>query len=700
MKKSILTIYLCICTLLSNAQQFRIENDMVSRHFSIEEKTFCSKSLKLNYSDTNFISEENPEFSILVNGAIYTGQSKWNCISVRDTTDLFVGLGKVISMQSANKDFIVELIYMLYPSSPVIRKALRVVNTGMTELKLEAIDVEKLNMEIMPAAMWVINNYARNKRHEQYVGDWHDPLISIHDFNNNKGLIIGNEALGVTKRIGVLEEGRYMTAGLTHPEQAYPFRKWLSPSETYTTPWVFIAPYLHYDYAFPLNTIVPDFVRKHMGVRIEEIKEKPMFVYNTWYPFLWNIDENLVRELALAASECGVEEFIIDDGWQINIDLHSEGRKLYGDWEVNKEKFPNGLKPVFDYIKSLGMRPGLWLSLASVDPSSQVYRQHPEWFVKNKKNEHISLHSVDNHGYTACMGTDWYGYIKETLLRLVREHGLEYVKLDLAIVTSAYVYDVDHTGCNATDHLSHKDREESFAVIYERCMQLFDELHTEAPDLFIDCTFETAGKMHLTDFGIARHAEGNWLSNIEHNNPNGSLRVRHLAWSRTPVIPAASLVIGNLCMDNDHHELDFFSLAGTLPIMLGDPRQLSEDQRKWYKSWSSWLKKAESKHGFMSFRQDLPGFGEPAEGSWDAFSRINTETGSGGIIGIFRHGSHESNRQITIPWLKPDSKYIIRQGPENKMITVMLGRELEKTGFNVKFENLYEGTLFECIEYE
>ena len=33
--------------------------------------------------------------------------------------------------------------------------------------------------------------------------------------------------------------------------------------------------------------------------------------------------------------------------------------EIHGDWEPDKKKIPDGLKPVFDYIKSLGMKPGL-----------------------------------------------------------------------------------------------------------------------------------------------------------------------------------------------------------------------------------------------------------------------------------------------------------------------------------------------------
>ena len=44
------------------------------------------------------------------------------------------------------------------------------------------------------------------------------------------------------------------------------------------------------------------------------------------------------------------------------------------------------------------------------------------------------------------------------------------------------------------------------------------------------------------------------------------------------------------------------------------------------KSWADWLRKMQTNHDFMSFRQDLKGYGEPAEGNWDGYQRINSET--------------------------------------------------------------------------
>jgi alpha-galactosidase len=434
-----------------------------------------------------------------------------------------------------------------------------------------------------------------------------------------------------------------------------------------------------------------------MGVRVECIPKKPMFVYNTWEPFFTHVNAKLICELADAAAECGIEEFVIDDGWQINID----GKFGRGDWIVDEKKFPGGLKPVFDYIKSKGMRPGLWLSLAWAGASSKVRAEHPEWFAKDKRGNLANLHDISygkkSGEATACMATPWREYIRDKILGLVKDHGLAYVKLDLAIATSAYVYDDSHTGCYAKDHPGHAGREDSFEEIYANCMKLFDELHEAAPDLFIDCTFETAGKMYLMDYGIAKHAEGNWLSNIRPRPfvEEGQRYVRNLAWGRTPALPATSLVIGNLFMNGRRHMLGFKSLAGTLPIMLGDPRKLTPAERAEYKEWASWLKGLETRHSFMSFRQDLPGFGEPQDGSWDGFARINTETKSGGLVGVFRHNAAERSRRVTVRYLDPNAQYVVLKGAKGEKTAEMTGRELEQDGFEVVLPERIDGELFE-----
>jgi alpha-galactosidase len=422
-----------------------------------------------------------------------------------------------------------------------------------------------------------------------------------------------------------------------------------------------------------------------MGIRFAQIDHKPTFVYNTWVPFRSNINEKLIYELIDAAAESGIEEFIVDDGWE----------EHFGDWEIDKAKFPNGLKPIFDYIKSKGMKAGLWISLAAVAGSSKIVKAHPEWIIKDKNGEMANLHEPSKKELTADMTTPWKDYIKEVVLKQVRENGLQYVKLDLAIVTSAYMFDRSVAGSYSKDSKIYKDREESYLEIYRSAWQVFDELHREAPQLFIDCTFETMGALQLIDYDMCKHAEGNWLSNFYEHPPFGSLRVRQAAWQRAPVIPAGTMIIGNQEMDAPNALLSLKSLAGAMPIMLGDPRKLSAAQRAAFKQWSVWLRQTQERHNYMLFRQDLPGFGEPTEGMWDGFQRINTETQSGGIVGVFRQGGTETERQVTIKHLSPTKKFTVKEALTGKVVLQATGQQLAQTGFRVKLTAPYDGKLFE-----
>ena len=90
----------------------------------------------------------------------------------------------------------------------------------------------------------------------------------------------------------------------------------------------------------------------------------------------------------------------------------------------------------------------------------------------------------------------------------------------------------------------------------------------------------------------------------------------------------------------------------------------------------------ERRYGIMSYRQDLPGFGEPMEGMWDGFQRVNTEEKNGGIIGIFRHGSVELKRIVTINYLDPLKTYEVR-AMDGTVVASMTGSDLREKGFEV-----------------
>jgi alpha-galactosidase len=631
------------------------------------------------------------EFGFRMDGREYGHASGWALAGLQNVRAPHGGEGVELVLRSADALVEASLRYLLYPGSTVMRKRLTIKNLSSASVPLEDLDVESFTLEHYHPGThgWVYSDYGRRKSLAPFQGGRQDSLVALHNPDWGQGVVLGNEAPGVMKYIGVNDGALRFRAGLARSDAPLPFRRWLDAGESYVAPQVFSLVYAgHRRFETVLSTQIPQFVRKHMGTRLSAYPRKPTFVYNTWEPFQKNIDEKLVMELATSAAAAGAKTFVIDDGWQ----------DIYGDWNVDQAKFPRGLRPVMDHIKRLGMKPGLWISIGSAETRSKVFREHPEWFVRNAEGRHYSVHAdADTDKMTACMSTGWRGYMQQLLNRLVREHGLEYVKLDFAVVTSPYQYDPAKAGCYAPGHPGHHDRAESLSTNYDHLWTLFDAFKAQHPHVFIDCTFETMGGNQLIDYAMLQHAEGNWLSNFVQADELNDLRVRNMAWWRSPAMPATSLVIGNSRLNDVGFEMHLKSLAGSLPIFLGDPRAMSDTARALSKRYSDFFARVQMKHDAFSFRQDLEGFGEPSEGAWDGFQRINLDTLSGGLVGVFRHGAREPSRRAYVSWLAPDRRYAVRRIDGSEVLRAT-GRELRDTGWDVTIAALYGGELFEVSE--
>lgn len=75
------------------------------------------------------------------------------------------------------------------------------------------------------------------------------------------------------------------------------------------------------------------------------------------------------------AAELGVETFIIDAAWYLG-----DFPKGVGNWEVDREKFPDGLEPISQHIRDKGMGFGLYFDPEYAVPGTLMAREHPEFF--------------------------------------------------------------------------------------------------------------------------------------------------------------------------------------------------------------------------------------------------------------------------------------------------------------------------------
>ena len=99
-------------------------------------------------------------------------------------------------------------------------------------------------------------------------------------------------------------------------------------------------------------------------------------VLNTWEAVYFDHDFDTLSRLAERAAAVGVERFVLDDGWYGGRRDDTSG---LGDWWVSPDAHPNGLTPLIERVRALGMEFGIWVEPEMVNPDSDLYRAHPEW---------------------------------------------------------------------------------------------------------------------------------------------------------------------------------------------------------------------------------------------------------------------------------------------------------------------------------
>ncbi len=117
------------------------------------------------------------------------------------------------------------------------------------------------------------------------------------------------------------------------------------------------------------------FVRRHIVRGTWRDKPRPVLL-NSWEACYFKFDEGSLLKLAKAGADCGVELFVLDDGW---FGKRDDDHSSLGDWTVNTKKLPHGLTGLAEKISAMGMAFGLWVEPEMVNADSELYRAHPDW---------------------------------------------------------------------------------------------------------------------------------------------------------------------------------------------------------------------------------------------------------------------------------------------------------------------------------
>ncbi|WP_191601993.1 alpha-galactosidase [Marinomonas algicola] len=234
-----------------------------------------------------------------------------------------------------------------------------------------------------------------------------------------------------------------------------------------------------------LNAMSQAFHRE-ARTRLQLSKPRPVHL-NTWEAFYFEHDLESLKALADAAAEVGVERYILDDGWFKGRD-HDQA--ALGDWFVDNKKYPDGLMPLIQHVKDLGMEFGLWFEPEMLNPDSDLFRDHPEWALQLPQYEAV----LGRYQLVLNLANpDAYAYIRERLLSLLSEYPIDYIKWDMNREYTQPGSDI------------HPEAHAQVLALYG----LLKEINDAFPQLEIESCASGGARV---DFGILNYTKRFWAS--------------------------------------------------------------------------------------------------------------------------------------------------------------------------------------------
>ena len=259
------------------------------------------------------------------------------------------------------------------------------------------------------------------------VGSWSTkealPQGIIHDKHNGEMIMFQIESNNSWYyEIGAVPGCYYLYMGGANATNGS-WSKKLIPGETYQTVSVSLA------FGKSLNEVLGEMTkhRRHFAGKCVADENLPA-IFNEYMHLSWDgpCEEN-VKKYAPVVAKTGVEYYVIDCGWHDecspNIIYHFVGK-----WRESNARFPNGVKATLDFIKSLGMKPGLWIEPESVGWKSEIidyYNDDTCFLCRHGKP--IVVH---NRRFVDFRHPKVVEYLTESIRYMVEDLGAEYIKLD------------------------------------------------------------------------------------------------------------------------------------------------------------------------------------------------------------------------------------------------------------------------------
>lgn len=256
----------------------------------------------------------------------------------------------------------------------------------------------------------------------------------------------------------------------------------LAPGESVQTPWIIGS------WGDGLSELSARF-HDEWRARPQHPRRPRPITLNTWEAVYFDHSLERLTALADAAADVGVERFVLDDGWFSGRRDDTAG---LGDWFVDESVWPDGLHPLVDHVRALGMEFGLWVEPEMINTDSDLARRHPDWILRGR----MALPpSARQQQVLNLAHPEAYDYISGRLHALLEEYPIAYLKWD-----------------HNRDLVDAGSGPEGVSRVHDHTLALYrllDELKTRHPGLEIESCASGGARV---DLGILDRTDRIWTS--------------------------------------------------------------------------------------------------------------------------------------------------------------------------------------------
>ena len=114
----------------------------------------------------------------------------------------------------------------------------------------------------------------------------------------------------------------------------------------------------------------------HRGMQTGDI------LLNSWEGIYLDITEDKIIKMMDDIASFGGELFVMDDGWFGDKYPRKQDNSSLGDWVVDKQKLPGGIKALTDAARERKLKFGIWIEPEMTNTTSELFEQHPEWVLQ------------------------------------------------------------------------------------------------------------------------------------------------------------------------------------------------------------------------------------------------------------------------------------------------------------------------------